>query len=116
MSECEFREHIPEYLHLDFGQWLRGDDEFERLIRGEDEFSILRGWYVSPWAQSILEKKSVDGLMLDTTFKVIRKDVTTIITAVYRNVAIPLGFAFGAAETVELYEQHFGAFKSPVRE
>jgi hypothetical protein len=30
--------------------------------------------------------------------------------AVYRNVAVPLGFAFGVAETVELYDQYYGAF------
>jgi hypothetical protein len=88
MSEREFQAHIPGYLHLDIGQWLRGDDEFERPIRGEDEFSILRGWYVSTWAQPILERNSVDGLMLDTTWKVIRKYVTPIIMAVYRNMAV----------------------------
>jgi hypothetical protein len=48
--------------------------------------------------------------MLDTTRNVIRKYATTIIMALYRNVGVPLGFAFGAVETVELYEQHFGAF------
>jgi hypothetical protein len=47
--------------------------------------------------------------MLDTTWKVIRKSVTTIIIAVYRIVGVPLRFAFGDPETVELYEQHFGA-------
>jgi hypothetical protein len=52
----------------------------------------------------------VDGLVLDTTWKVIRKCVTTIIMAVDRNVKVPLGFTFGAAETVEFYEQHFGVF------
>jgi hypothetical protein len=58
---------------LNIGQFLRGDDESERLIRGEDEFSVLRGWYVSPWTQSILDRNSMDGLMLDMTWKVIRK-------------------------------------------
>jgi E3 ubiquitin-protein ligase DOA10 len=47
--------------------------------------------------------------MLDTTWRIIRKSVTTVIMAVYRNMGAPLGFAFGAAETVELYEQHFAA-------
>jgi hypothetical protein len=46
----------------------------------------------------------MDGLMLDTTWEIIRKDVTTIIMAVCRNVGFPLGFAFGAAETVQLYD------------
>jgi hypothetical protein len=40
--------------------------------------------------------------------------VTTIIMAVYRNMAVSLGFTFGAAETVGLYEQHFGAFNALV--
>jgi hypothetical protein len=108
--ERGFRVHIPGYLHLDIGQWLQGDDEFDRLIRSENEFLIVRGRYVSAWAQSIFERNSVDGLVLDTTWKVIRKYVTTIMMAVYRNVEDPLRFAFGAAETIELYEQHFGAF------
>jgi hypothetical protein len=95
---------------LDIGQWLRGDDEFERLICGEDEFSILCAWHGGSWAQPILERNSVEGLMLETTWKVIRKYVTMIIIAGYRNMGIPLGFTFGAAESVELYEQHFGAF------
>jgi hypothetical protein len=105
MSEREFRARILRYLHLDIGQWLRGDSEFKRLVRGEDEFSIL-----SPWAQSILQRNSVDGLMLDMTWKITRKYVTTIIMAVYRNMGIPLGFAFGAAEIVDLHEQHFESF------
>jgi hypothetical protein len=67
MFEGEFRAQIPDYLYLDIEQWLRVDDEFKRLIRGENEFSILCGWYVSPWAQSIIERNSVDGLMLETT-------------------------------------------------
>jgi hypothetical protein len=112
---CVVRARIPGvyilgYLHLDIEQWLQGGDEFESLIHGEDEFSILRGWYLSSCTQSILERNSMDGLMLDTTWKIIRKYMTTIIMAVYRNVGIPLGLAFGTAETMELYEQHFGAF------
>jgi hypothetical protein len=52
----------------------------------------------------------VDELMFDMTWKVIRKYVTAIVMAVYRNVRIPLPFAFGLAEAIELYEQHDGAF------
>jgi hypothetical protein len=36
--------------------------------------------------------------------------VTAIIMAVYCNVGIPLAFAFGVAETKELYEQLYTAF------
>jgi hypothetical protein len=52
----------------------------------------------------------VDGFMPDTTWKVIRSYVAAILMAVPRNVGIPLAFAFGVAETVELYEQHYNAF------
>jgi hypothetical protein len=53
---------------------------------------------------------SIDGLMLDTTWHVLGQYVTSLLMAVYRNVAVPLGFAFGVAETVDLYNQHYGAF------
>jgi hypothetical protein len=49
-------------------------------------------------------------MMLDTTWHVIRQDVTTIVMALYVNVGVPLGFAFGVAETMELYQQHDDAF------
>jgi hypothetical protein len=53
---------------------------------------------------------SIDGLMLDTTWHVLRQFVTSLLMAVYRNVAVPLGFAFGVAETVDVYDEHSGAF------
>jgi hypothetical protein len=42
--------------------------------------------------------------MLDMTWHVLRQYVTAIIMAAYCNVSVPLGFVFGAAEVVELYE------------
>jgi hypothetical protein len=56
-----------------------------------------------------LEGNNVQALMLDTKWKVIRKCATVIIMAVYRNVGIPLEFAFGAVETKELDEQYCAA-------
>jgi hypothetical protein len=66
-SEADFRTHIPGYLHLDIGQRLRGDDDFETVQRNGEEYSILRGWYIGPWAISIVRGNSADGLILDTT-------------------------------------------------
>jgi hypothetical protein len=108
MSEQELRAHIPEYLHLDIGQRLQGDDEFKRVIPGEDEFSIIRGWYVSLCAQSSLESNSVDGLMLDMEgHPQVRDDDH------HGGLSKCAGFleiCIRASETVELCEQHFGAF------
>jgi hypothetical protein len=50
-------------------------------------------------------ENQIAGLMLDTTWNVMRLDVTAIRVAISRNTAIPWGFAFDAAETVELDEQ-----------
>jgi hypothetical protein len=51
--------------------------------------------------------------MLDTLWKVIRKDLTAIIIAPYGNASILLAFAFGLADAIELYEQHSDAFMHP---
>jgi hypothetical protein len=78
-------------------------------MRDDEQYSILPGCCVSPWARSILTYHVIDGLMLDTTWRVLRQDVAAIVMAVYGNVGIPLGFAFGVAETIEPYEQHYTA-------
>jgi hypothetical protein len=65
---------------------------------------------VSPQAQSISQLNTTDGLMLDTTWYVLRQCVASLLMAVYGNVAVPIGFAFGVAETVDLYNQQYGVF------
>jgi hypothetical protein len=65
---------------------------------------------VSPWTQSIVQLNTINGLMLDTTWRVLRQHIASLLMAVYRNVVVPLGFAFGVAETVDLDDQHDGAF------
>jgi hypothetical protein len=53
---------------------------------------------------------SIDGLVLNTTWHVLGQYVTSLLMAVYRNVAVPLGFAVEVAEMVDLYGQHYGLF------
>jgi hypothetical protein len=48
--------------------------------------------------------------MLDTTWSVIREYVTAFLVAVSCNTAIPLAFAFGRAETCELYDSFSDVF------
>jgi hypothetical protein len=85
-------------------------ENFATMIRGGQHCSILREYHVSPWTQSILQENVIDGLMLDTTWHVIRQSVTTIVMAVYCHVGVPLEFALGVAETMELDQQHYDAF------
>jgi hypothetical protein len=109
MTQGEFCGSVPGYLNLEIGRMIRGEP-FERVVRDGQEYSILRGSFVSPWARSILEENEVDGLMLDTTWHVIRQYVTAILMAVFRNVGIPLAFTFGATENLELYERLYEVF------
>lgn len=110
LSESAFCDAVTGYFHLDLGPHLHGDS-FEVVDRAGQSFSILRGIYVSPWARSILANNAIDGLMLDTTWRILRQYVTAILMAVVCNVGIPLGFAFGASETTELYEAHYNCFR-----
>jgi hypothetical protein len=99
----------PGYLHLDIGLRVRGEPS-EYIPRGDDIYSILQGWYVSPWARSVFEQNEIDGIILDTPWHIIRRCVTSILMDVFHGVGIPLGFAFGVAETAEFYQQHYDAF------
>jgi hypothetical protein len=75
--------------------------------------SIVGGLFIHSCAASILQHRHenrIAGLMMDTTWSVMRQYVTSILVGVSRNTAIPLGFAFGPAETTELYEQFYTGF------
>jgi hypothetical protein len=94
---------VPGYLQTDIGGKVPGEG-FAEVMRDGEQYSILRGCSVSPWALPMLTDHVTDPLMLDTTWRVLRQYGTAIVMAVYGNVGIPLGFAFGVAETIELYE------------
>ena len=72
---------------------------------------VLRGCYVSPFGQSILNQTAlIDGLMIDGTFKVLKNYVTCIVMCIVRNTGIPVGFSFSTIEDVELYDLVFETF------
>ena len=90
------------------------DDKFDIYENGDEKQSIIDGVYISSFASSILRENAdiVDGLIMDTTWKVMKNYVTSILVASSFSVSIPLGFSFGAAETKDLYELLFIYFKS----
>ncbi|NLZ73129.1 MAG: hypothetical protein GX905_04840 [Bacteroidales bacterium] len=66
---------------------------------------IKSGVYISPWAKSLLEDKTItQGFLLDTTWKIMPYYVTSIIMISCYNIGIPIGFAFGHSEDKELYK------------
>jgi hypothetical protein len=88
-------------------------DRMERWIVDGQEYSIMAGSYIHDLAPHIIRnilQNQIDGLMLDTTWDVMRQYVAAIMVAISRNTAIALGFAFGPAETIELYEQFYTEF------
>ncbi len=80
------------------------------------DYSILSGIYISPYAKSILEKnvEILDGLLMDTTWRVLPYYVTSILMCSVCNIGIPIAFSFGKGETASLYEMFFDAFKKKV--
>lgn len=78
-------------------------------INNNEESYILRGAYLSPYAQSIFKDNSelIDGVLLDGTFKILKHYVTCIITVVSHNTSIPIGFTFSPVEDTKLYDSVF---------
>jgi hypothetical protein len=78
------------------------------------KYSNMGGIYVHPAAASIIhhkEENHIAGLIMDTTWTVMRLYVTAILVAISRNTAIPLAFSFGASETTELYRNFYQLFQ-----
>jgi hypothetical protein len=67
---------------------------------------MLSGVWLSALAAAALVNNEIDGFILDTTFEMIRQYHTAILLAIIQNVGLPLGFAFGPQESIDLYN-HF---------
>jgi hypothetical protein len=65
---------------------------------------------ITPQAWFILRENSIDGLMMDTTWPIMRHSVTVVLLAMYQNVGISLAITFGASEIHQLYKQFHVAF------
>jgi hypothetical protein len=101
------------YLEL-FLEKRHPNDKMESWVSDGLEYSIMGGIYVHPAAASIIKNKEqnrISGLMMDTTWTVIRLYVTSILVAISRNTAIPLAFTFGPSETSELYRHFYQTFQ-----
>jgi hypothetical protein len=100
------------YLDLE----LRKSNAHKRLpvLTSDDEvLYITGGIYITPYAKSLFKDNVdiVNGILLDTTWKVIPYFVTSILMIEYMNVGIPVSFAFGSSENKELYNRHQDALK-----
>ena len=78
-----------------------------------EQYYIIKGLYILPFSQSILTKNenSIDGIITDTTWRILPNYVTSIMMASSKNTGIPISFSFGHSEDKEIYELHFDGFE-----
>jgi hypothetical protein len=88
------------------------DDNRHQVNHNDFEYSVLSGVWLSALAAAALINSEIDGLLLDTTFKVIRQYHTAILLAIIHNVGLPLGFAFGPQESIDLYDYFYTTFRN----
>lgn len=107
------KDKICGYLSIDLEKTYFKRRKLIKFIHEDAEYFIITGGiYVTPYAQSILTQFSekINGLLLDTTWKVLPFYVCSILMATIKNTGIPLAFSFGLSETKSLYNRHFDYF------
>jgi len=110
-TEKKFMKYCEGFLKLYVSAHLNGKKV--HISVDEREFSIISGIYVSPYAEEIFKnnKNIIDGILMDTTWKLIPCYVTSILMLSICNVGIPVAFCFGDSENTELYDMFFKVFK-----
>jgi hypothetical protein len=89
----------------------QSDDNHHRINHNDFEYSVLSGVWLSALAAAALVNNKIDGLILDTTFKMIRQYHTAILLTIIHNVGLPLCFAFGPHESIDLYDHFYTTFR-----
>ena len=100
-------------MHLTLTQYSERD-HFETIEIENQKYSILNGIYIAPTTKSVFTDNSemIDGILMDTTWKVIHKYVTSILICASYNVVVSHAFAFGGSEDRDLYNMFIEKFKS----
>jgi hypothetical protein len=79
-------------------------------LEDSQELSVVSGCWIHPWAVSMMQQNEIDGLIMDTTFRVIRLYHTAVLIAVSHNVGIPIGVSFGPKESLDIYDRVYAFF------
>jgi hypothetical protein len=83
---------------------------FESCTKDGETFSMSHGIFLSRYAQAILTRNHIDGLIMDTTFRLLPKYVSAFIFGVFRNTGIPLGITFTKSECKLTYSMFYDYF------
>ena len=92
----------------------REKDDLPTINIDGNKYTIIDGIYISPLIESLFNEHEelIDGLLMDTTWKVINKYVTSILMVTIRNVGVPIAFTFGSAEDKKLYNTFIKQFQT----
>ena len=84
-----------------------------KIILNGEEYTIISGIYILTDSKSIISDNNIiDGMLFDTTWKILPNYDISIIMGSSMNTGIPLSFAFGEGEANEPFDLHFKNFKS----
>lgn len=95
------------YLFLNLVENNNTHKKLEKCTINNNKYYILNGNYIAPFASQLVMNPLVDGLMLDTTWTILNKYVTSIPTMVIQNVGIPIGLSFALVEDSSIYNDFF---------
>ena len=99
-----FLKEVKGYLHLTVIKSV-GNKSLQKVTIEGIEYSIVNGIYISPFTQSLFGENEgiIQGLLMDTTWRVMSKYVASILMCTSHNVGIPTSFTFSGVEDKELY-------------
>ena len=101
----ELTKHVSGYLILNL-EPVQMRKHLKTLKKDGITYYILSGVYISSYANSVLhENDIINGFLLDTTWRVMPRYVTSIIMGSLYNTGIGLGFSFGRGEDKQIYTE-----------
>jgi hypothetical protein len=93
---------VPGWLCLRLSKSGTDQKREEWIHEGEKRW-IVSGFWIHPKAVSILrDGNEIDGVIMDTTFTVMRQYHAAILMAVSHNVGIPLALSFGPKKMLRI--------------
>ena len=108
----DFTQSTSGFLNLTLAKYNERDN-LPKIKVNNEFYTILDGIYISPFVLSLFKEREdvIHGLLMDTTWKIINKFVTSILMVSICNVGFPIAYAFGPAEDKLLYEKFITQFK-----
>ena len=106
----KIQESCEGYLRLYFITNNNTRKHLDSCMYDEKRYFILKGIYFTPFCCELVKNTLVQGMMLDTTWSVLKNYVVSIPTVIIRNVGLPIGFSFSLVEDFSIYDDFFKVF------